>query len=388
MDLDPTLLSLLPLAVMAAFGFGWLAARFDLRQWRREQADSPKAYYRGLNLLLNEQQDKAIDAFIEAMRQDPGTADLHFALGNLFRRRGEYERAVRVHEHLLARSDLAESERARAQFALAQDFLKAGLFDRAEAAFLALDGSAFATDARLELLSLYERSRDWHAAIETARKLEASGAGSFAIRIAHHWSELAQEADARQRPEDARAALDRAREAAPQAPRPQVLLGLAHARAGQPAEALAAWQPLIASQPSIAALVASEIARAAQAAGQVEPVCSRLVEAHRLAPSQDLLNAILLLTPETEQQSALLDEALASRPTLSCAGALMRHQVAQGAGLSPAQTEALARVVASGARPQQRYRCAACGFEAQNYFWQCPGCQTWDSYPPQRLEDA
>ncbi len=388
MDLDPTLLSLLPLAVMAAFGFGWLAARFDLRQWKREQADSPKAYYRGLNLLLNEQQDKAIDAFIEAMQQDPGTADLHFALGNLFRRRGEYERAVRVHEHLLARGDLAESERARAQFALAQDFLKAGLFDRAEAAFRTLDGSAFATDARLELLGLYERSRDWHAAIETARKLESSGAGSFAARIAHHACELALEADARQRPEEARAALARAREAAPQAPRPQVLQGLALARAGQPAEALAAWQPLLVSQPSIAALVAGEIATAARAAGQVEAVRARLLEAYRLAPNQDLLNALHQLTDDPQAQASLLNEALASRPGLSGAAALLRHQAAQGEGLNPAQTETLARVVAAGARPQQRYRCAACGFEAQNYFWQCPGCQTWDSYPPQRLEDA
>ena len=79
---------------------GW-RSRFDLRQWKREQRDSPKAYFKGLNLLLNEQQDKAIDAFIEAVQNDPDTTELHFALGNLFRRRGEFERAVRVHQHLL-----------------------------------------------------------------------------------------------------------------------------------------------------------------------------------------------------------------------------------------------------------------------------------------------
>jgi lipopolysaccharide biosynthesis regulator YciM len=179
------------LGLPLAFAFGWLASRLDLRQWRREQKDSPKAYYKGLNLLLNEQHDKAIDAFIEAVQQDPDTSDLHFALGNLFRRRGEYERAVRVHEHLLNRADLPRSERDRAQCALAQDFMRAGLFDRAEKAYRALDGTVFATEARLALLTLLERSRDWRAAVDVAQMLERSGTGSFASRISHYWCELA-----------------------------------------------------------------------------------------------------------------------------------------------------------------------------------------------------
>ncbi|MDE2297207.1 MAG: tetratricopeptide repeat protein, partial [Burkholderiales bacterium] len=195
------------LGVPLTFALGWLAARFDLRQWRRDQKDSPKAYYKGLNLLLNEQHDKAIDAFIEAVQQDPDTSDLHFALGNLFRRRGEYERAVRVHEHLLHRADLPRAERDRAQHALAQDFMKAGLFDRAESAYLALDGTAFDTEARLALLTLHERARDWRAAVEVAQKLENRGTGSFAARISHYWCEIALEAEARHQGDEADAAL-------------------------------------------------------------------------------------------------------------------------------------------------------------------------------------
>ena len=156
----------------------------------------PKAYYKGLNLLLNEQQDKAIDAFIEAVQNDPDTTELHFALGNLFRRRGEFERAVRVHQHLLGRGDLGTTERDRAQHALAQDFMKAGLFDRAEAAYRALLGTPFDTESRLALLNLYERSRDWRAAAEMASALEKAGTGAFGQRMAHHWCELALEADA------------------------------------------------------------------------------------------------------------------------------------------------------------------------------------------------
>ena len=145
MDFDAQwLLWALPLA----FALGWLASRLDIGQWRRDQRDSRKVYYRGLNLLLNEQHDKAIDTFIEAVQRDPDTSDLHFALGSMFRRRGEYERAVRVHQHLLARADLGLAERERAQYALAQDYMKAGLFDRAEAAFRDLAATSFATESR------------------------------------------------------------------------------------------------------------------------------------------------------------------------------------------------------------------------------------------------
>src|SRR5580765_8641575 len=152
------------LALPLFFILGWVGSRFDLRQMRRETRGSPKAYYKGLGLLLNEQQDKAIDAFIEAVQRDPDTTELHFALGNLFRRRGEFERAVRVHQHLLQRADLGAADRARAQHALAQDFVKAGLLDRAEEAYRALEGTGYDIEARLARLSLAERARDWRAA--------------------------------------------------------------------------------------------------------------------------------------------------------------------------------------------------------------------------------
>src|SRR3954467_15713276 len=184
------------LGLPIAFTLGWLASRLDLRQLRIENRQAPKAYFRGLNFLLNEQQDQAIDAFIEAVQNDPDTSELHFALGDLFRRRGEYERAVRVHQHLLGRADLTKAERDQAQHGLAQDYMKAGLFDRAEEAYRALAGSSFDTEARLALLDLHERSRDWRTAVEIAEQLEKSGSGSFASRIAHYQCELALEADA------------------------------------------------------------------------------------------------------------------------------------------------------------------------------------------------
>ena len=367
-----------------AFALGWLASRLDLRQLKRENRESPKAYFKGLNLLLNEQQDKAIDAFIEAVQNNPDTTDLHFALGSLFRRRGEFERAVRVHQHLLGRSDLTGADRDRAQHELAQDFMKAGLFDRAEQAYKALEGTAFDTEARLALLNLYERSRDWRAAADTAAALERSGTGSFGVRIAHHCCELALEADARGQPQDVDAALQRALEVAPQAPRPLLLAGQRALKAGRADEALARWSELRLRDPASFHLVATEFADAALACHQADAARATLSQAYDLAPGLDLLRAMARLDGAERAPTAALRSHLQAHPSLSAALELLGQPVA---AWTDADAELVRQAVAKAARPLQRYRCAACGFEAQRYFWQCPGCLGWDSFPPRHVED-
>ncbi len=371
-------------ALPVAFALGWLASRFDLRQVKREARDAPRAYFKGLNLLLNEQQDKAIDAFIEAVQNDPDTAELHFALGNLFRRRGEFERAVRVHEHLLQRGDLKPAERHRAQHALAQDFMKAGLFDRAEAAYLALEGTAFASEARLALLALYERSRDWPRAVEVASKLEQAGTGSFAARRAHYECERALEADALGQREVADAALERARLSAPTAPRPLLLAGQRQWAAGDTGAALASWDLLRNRDPLAFLLVAETYAQTAADAGRTEEARSALQQQLQAVPATQLLRALQKLDgADGRDLLPLLRSHLQQHPNLSAAQLLLAHPPAQWGedGL-----EALRQAVARAARPLQRYRCAACGFEAQNYYWQCPGCLSWDSYPTQQID--
>ncbi len=378
MDFD---LQWLLLALPIAFALGWIGSRIDLRQWKREQHSSPKAYFKGLNLLLNEQQDKAIDAFIEAVQNDPDTTELHFALGNLFRRRGEFERAVRVHQHLMQRADLSATERERAQYALAQDYLRAGLFDRAEEAYRALEGTPFDTEARLALLQLHERSRDWRAAADDAARLEKAGAGSFASRIAHHWCELALEADERGDAVEAEAALARAREAAPTSPRPWVQGGQHLIRAGRHAEAVATWNELRRRHPDTFVLVAAEHAASAQAAGLADEVLATLQALYVQQPSLDLLQAIDVLDADAARVRQRHAEHLARQPTLSAAAAVLRDMP------DGDLQNSLVAAVERAAKPLHRYRCAACGFEAQRHFWQCPGCLSWDSYPPQRLED-
>jgi lipopolysaccharide biosynthesis regulator YciM len=380
------------LALPLFFILGWVGSRMDLRQLRRETRDSPKATYKGLSLLLNEQQDKAIDAFIEAVQGDPETSELHFALGNLFRRRGEFERAVRVHQHLLGRGDIGPADRDRAQHELAQDFVKAGLFDRAEEAYKRLEGTAYHTEARLALLNLYERSRDWRAAVDIAQQLEGTGAGSFARRLSHYWCEIALIADDQQHADEAERALQHALKADPASPRPWVMTGQRLRRLGRDAEALDAWNELRQRNPGAFALVASEYADAAVAAGRVEAARRILDAMAREAPRLDLLLAWARLESDRAAVGRRLQEVLRLHPTLSAAREVLDQPGLREAvsAASPSATQAwdeVRQAVAQAAKPLQRYRCAACGFEAQRHFWQCPGCLGWDTYPPYRVEE-
>ncbi|KQT13637.1 lipopolysaccharide assembly protein LapB [Ramlibacter sp. Leaf400] len=361
-----------------AFVLGWVASRLDLRQLRIENRQAPKAYFRGLNFLLNEQQDQAIDAFIEAVRNDPDTSELHFALGNLFRRRGEYERAVRVHEHLLSRGDLSRAERHRAQHALALDFLKAGLLDRAEEALRKLDGSAYEGQALLALLSIYERSRDWLQAAEIARRLEASGQGSFAGRRAHYLCEQAALSD----DAPAQALLREAMAIAPTAARPVMELAALRRKAGDAAGAFTMLADHAQAEPASIPLLARPLGQYAGASGMEARALELLRHSYGLAPSLDVLEAIVALEPEANAREWYARH-LEREPSLVAAAKWLSGEKLENEQYHPRVQRALDHAV----KPLTRYRCAACGFEAKQHFWQCPGCHAWDSYPPRRVEE-
>ena len=380
MDFD---LSWILLGLPIAFVLGWLASRLDFRQLRVDNRLAPKAYFKGLNYLLNEQQDKAIDAFIEAVQKDPDTSELHFALGNLFRRRGETERAVRVHEHLLSRGDLSAADRDRSQHALAMDFLKAGLLDRAEEALRKLEGTAYEAQSRLALLSIYERSRDWPEASEIADKLETAGQGSFSSRQSHYLCEQA----VAQPPEAAVALLEKAIAIAPQAARPRIDLAILQQQAGANDEAFKTLLALSESAPAAIPLVAERIATVATAAGLTDNALELLEASYAHTASLDVLEAILSLqirsgTPITDVRMRYIQH-LEREQSLVAAARWIAGEKLEHEEFHPQ----IQRALDHAANPLKRYRCAACGFEAKQHFWQCPGCQAWDSYPARRVEE-
>ena len=384
MDFDITLILM---GLPVAFVLGWLASRLDIRQLRFENRQAPKAYFKGLNFLLNEQQDQAIDAFIEAVQNDPDTSELHFALGNLFRRRGEYERAVRVHDHLLSRGDLSAEDRHRAQHALALDYLKAGLLDRAEHALLQLEGTRFEAQARLALLANYERSRDWEHAAQVAQKLESSDQGSFKGRLSHYLCEQAATLRHTGEDEKARALLEEAIATAPEAPRPRMDLAQLQAQAGQAQDACGTLLDAVHAAPSAVGLIAPLLVRQANAAHRVPEALDLLQEAYAQGHSLDVLDAIVALeaihAPSATNARERYAQHLEAEPSLVAAARWIAGEKAGESLANPHVQRALDHAV----KPLTRYRCAACGFEAKQHFWQCPGCQAWDSYPARRVEE-
>lgn len=369
------------------FGLGWLAARIDIKHLLTESRALPRSYFKGLNFLLNEQQDKAIDAFIEAIQNDPDTSELHFALGNLFRRRGEYERAVRVHEHLLSRGDLARVDRERAQHALALDFLKAGLLDRAEDALNKLDGSPFEGQARLALLAIFERSRDWPQAAAIAQKLEASGEGSFNTRLAHYLCEEAAALGATGKHAEAKALLMKAIATATQAPRPRIDLAALQHTMGDLQAAFQTLELLARETPGAMPLIAARLIELATTSNRATDALALLKSSYAQTPSLDVLEAIVTLEAATgtsnESARDWYVRHLEHEPSLVAATKWIAGEKLEHEQFHPQVQRALDNAV----RPLTRYRCAACGFEAKQHFWQCPGCQAWDSYPARRVEE-
>ena len=263
--------------------------------------------------------------------------------------------------------------------------MKAGLFDRAESAFRTLEGTAYDTESRRARLSLYERARDWTAAAEMAAQLEARGAGAFSGRIAHYRCETALEAEARGDDNAAQSALGEALAAAPDAARPRLLSARRHQQQGRPAEAMAELEELLRRDPSRFVLAVDDYAGAAMAADRAEPARRTLQHLFEQQPGIELLRALCRLQGLPVAHSPLLESLLERQPSLAAVQAALE---ASEPPPSATRLAGLRRAVQHASAPLQRYRCGHCGFESQRHFWQCPGCLSWDSFPPRRLEQS
>ncbi|WP_206999473.1 lipopolysaccharide assembly protein LapB [Trinickia mobilis] len=385
MDLDFWWLLIIPVA----FALGWMAARYDLKTLLSESSNLPRSYFRGLNFLLNEQPDQAIDAFIEVVKLDPETIELHFALGNLFRRRGETDRAIRVHQNLLGRADLPVSERDHALFELGQDFLKAGLLDRAEETFGRLDSGDYALGAQRALRTIYEIEKDWSKSIETARRLETMGADPLDKDIAQFHCELAQEALQQKKPADADEQLKLALKANPQNVRATILAGDVQAAGGDHAAAIAAWRRVEDQNPSYLPLVAEKLMTAYAALGRAAEGADLLTSYVDRYPSNDLLDVAYQHVADLRGSDAahtLARTQMQKSPNLAGMTRLLEAQIAAADEPRRSELELMRTLIKQRTKNLPRYTCQNCGFRARLFYWQCPGCSGWETYAPRRVE--
>jgi len=409
------------------FGLGWMAARLDISQILSETRNLPDSYFKGLNFLLNEEPDQAIDAFIEVAKLDPETTELHFALGSLFRRRGEMERAIRVHQSLLARADLPDSQREHAKHELAQDYLKAGMLDRAEEGFLALDGSTYSLPALRALIRIYESEHDWSRAIDAAKKLRKI-VDEPIPQLVHYHCEIAQQA-LQQRPANpdaaqvALSAAQQASDSADQVSRPaspysagiaaskvriaMLKADIAAARNEHKIEHEALLS-VLKQAPEFAGLIAKSLQASFVRLGQSSQGLEVLRNHYQLYPSLDLFNVVfggLRSQDGAEAAWGFAREALESNPSLLGLDRMLEIELTQAVdspspnvasnheprvfNLPPGPDFALLRkLIKRHTQRLDRYACNMCGFQARQYYWQCPGCNSWETYRPLRLEEV
>jgi lipopolysaccharide biosynthesis regulator YciM len=386
------------LAIPLFFGLGWAAARGERSLETRTPQNLSGAYLKGLNFLLNDQSDKAIDAFVEVVRIEPEAIELHFALGSLFRRRGETERAIRVHQNLVERGDLDPAQSAHALYELGQDFLRAGLIDRAEDAFNRLQGSEYAAAASRQRLEIAQRTHDWERVIDLAGDAAAHPGADARRIIAHAYCELAAASLQAKQHDQALAHARQAREEAPDHARPLIVLGQIAYQQEAHAEALKAWEQVALKSPEYVSLIAQDWLAAGEAGGGAEGLRAVIARMQRMGPgaqSPDLIKALADAIAKLDGKPAAAQwvrQILVTQPSLLGLQILLdlSHRDARpgGAGSAADLDEAALRtLVKRQAEKMSRYVCSVCGFRAQHYYWQCPGCSRWDSYSPRRTEE-
>ena len=388
---------LLLLPVM--FGIGWLAARWDLRlenrMDERERMRQQRSTFKGLSLLLNEQPDQAIETLVKIAQLDPETIELHFSLGNLFRRRGETERAIRVHQHLANRDDLKPRDRDHAAYELGRDFLRAGLLDRAEASLNRVGNGKYAEPAKESLLEMYQIEHDWKKAIIAANELENLQGKSHHTEIAQFHCELGQEALRRKDLVGAEQSIQHALQAVPNHARALILQGDYLMALDRPTQAIEAWSLIASSHPAYMHLLADRWMLAHAAINKEDEGLDRLCDLLKTQATGELLDIVhkhLMKIRGPQAANAMLSDVMQHSPTLIALSKLAETRLAlEEASANPErllELQSILNLLRQRTTSLARYTCGNCGFRARRFYWQCPGCNHWEAYSPRRSEGA
>ncbi|MBI3569605.1 MAG: lipopolysaccharide assembly protein LapB [Gammaproteobacteria bacterium] len=377
---------LLPLAAAS----GWLAARFEQKRHARQSLDLPSAYFKGLNFLLNEQPDKAIEVFIRVLEVNSDTVETHLALGNLFRRRGEVERAIRIHQNLIARPTLDKEQRSQALLELGQDYFKAGLFDRAENLFLELaEIRAHSEQALRLLLHIYQQEKEWEKAISVVRKLARASGRNLNNMIAHFYCELAEQDIARNNRSSARDRLKQALTADDKCVRASILLGDVDAAEGNHHRAIEQWQRIEQQDIHYLGEVAERIAVAFRKLGDEQGLYDYFQVALRRhgGVSFALAFADVIGSREgVEAAEKFIIEWLRRTPNVHGLHKLLELNLVKAKDSARNDLLMLEGIIEELRTQHLGYACGECGFKGKALHWLCPGCNHWNTIKPVQEE--
>jgi len=382
MEAHPLLWFLLPVAAFS----GWWMGRSRATHSETSGEGLRSDYFRGINYLLNEQPDKAIEVFIKVLEVDQETVETHLALGNLYRRRGEVDRAIRIHQNLVARDSLDDEQRSEALLELGQDYLSAGLLDRAEDLFLELVNSeSYRVQALRQLIDIYEQERDWEKAIQSSRNLEHATGNQLGNVIAHYYCELAT---AQRGAGDTAAALKiigQALDCHRACVRASLLEGDIYGELGEHERAVRAYQRVEDQDPDFLPETIERVHRCYRALGrpaEMQAYLARLLERYGWV-------SVALELADIERDSAgpraaaeFIAARLRERSSVRGLDRLMQLELERSANDAPEYVDLLKRLTGELLSQRPVYKCHRCGFPARSLHWQCPSCKHWNSIKP------
>ena len=372
---------LLPVAALS----GWWIGRLNQEKERSPKNIHPE-YFKGLNFVLNEQPDKAIEVFIRMTEVDSETVETHLALGNLFRRRGEVDRAIRVHQNLIARPTLNQDQRAHALLELGMDYMRSGLLDRAEKLFLELVNlGLYLNEAYSHLLEIYQQEKDWENAISVAKKNEIISGENFSPIIAQFYCEIAENNLNIGKINNAKEKIDDAISFNSKCVRASILEARIFQLKGKIDYAIKSYKRLELQDSTYITEAISPLYDCYKEKGNINEFIKYLRELVKKYSNIDTLLTLTELIAEYESEDVAINfifQELRNRPTVQGVDKLVEYTLNKSEGVTYDYLSAIKQLTVKLIEKKPTYKCSNCGFDAKMLHWQCPGCKHWESIQP------
>lgn len=379
------LVFLLPIATVSGWYFGFkyrITAKKETEKLNRVSGE----YFLGLNYLINEQPDKAVDVFIKVLEVNSDTVEMHLALGNLFRRRGEVERAIRIHQNLIARPQLKKWQRIQALSELAQDYLKSGMLDRAERLFLELVAMNEETIPSYKYLQeIYEQQKDWQQAINAATKLQEISSFVTDIPVAHYHCELAEFYGKQNQTSLAADSLKRALYCDPSCVRASFMLGKQYAEDGDYKAAINSYKKVIDQDEDFISEVITPLSACYAKSNQEDEFVEYLNVCWEKYPRISIVLALADNIRKTQGDNAAIEftsQQMHRCLSLKGLGRLVEIYLNNVDNNTKNKLLLLKKFIEQLSANKPIYRCINCGFAGKQLYWQCPSCKRWSVVKP------
>ena len=350
------------------------------------QSALSKPYFAGLNYLLNEQQDKAIDSFASMLEVNSDTADIQLALGNLYRKRGEVDRSIRIHQNLIARPSLASTDKNLALLELGYDYMAAGLLDRAENIFHELSGDLTHHEVCIQqLLAIYQLTNEWNKAIQMAAKLQTPLSEANSIKLSHFYCELAQDSLKKSEHGVAKKFIKKAHQTSSNCVRATLLHAELHMSIGEYKKALKGYREIILQDITFLPEAIAPIVNCYSHLDNKIELEKYLQEVIKKGGGTSVILAyaeILQVKSGAAVASKFIAAQLEKQPSLKGVLRLIELQVESTQDSGESSLLVLNKVVSKLLEDKPVYHCSYCGFDSKSLFWQCPGCKSWGSVKP------